>query len=98
MLAEERGFSIGRLVAALVAARPTAAQRAEQVVAARAHAREVIGVEISEFACLDVLGSLRRIAAEKLGPCPAGTPRRHRRHQCRDRTGIGAWGTPTRSR
>ncbi|MFD0268727.1 hypothetical protein ACFVGY_19475 [Streptomyces sp. NPDC127106] len=71
-LAEERGLSIGQLVAALAAAQPTAAQRAEQVDAARAHAREVIGVDVSdeEFASLDVLGNLRRIAAEKVLAVP----------------------------
>ncbi|MFD9418815.1 hypothetical protein ACFWC9_29500 [Streptomyces goshikiensis] len=67
-LAEERGLSIGQLVDALATAEPTAAQRAEQVAAARAHAREVIGIDVSdeEFAALDVLGNLHRIAAEKV--------------------------------
>ncbi|MER7763813.1 hypothetical protein [Streptomyces sp. NPDC097619] len=71
-LAEERGLSIGQLVDALASAEPTAAQRAAEVEAARAHAREVIGVEISdaEFASLDVLGNLRRIAAEKVLALP----------------------------
>ncbi|MFK0254424.1 hypothetical protein [Streptomyces sp. NPDC090445] len=66
-LAEERGLSIGQSADALAAAHPTAAQRAERVAAARAHAREVIGVDVSdeEFASLDVLGNLRRIAAQK---------------------------------
>ncbi|MGW6412823.1 hypothetical protein ACWF95_37565 [Streptomyces vinaceus] len=67
-LAEERGLSIGQLVDTLAAAEPTAAQRAEQVAVARAHAREVVGVDITdeEFAGLDVLENLRRIAAEKV--------------------------------
>ncbi|OAR22812.1 hypothetical protein A8W25_24890 [Streptomyces sp. ERV7] len=71
-LAEERGLNIGQLVDVLAAAEPTAAQKAAQVAAARAHAREVIGVDISdeEFATLDVLGNLRRIAAEKLLALP----------------------------
>ncbi|MFD3701424.1 hypothetical protein ACFWUZ_35925 [Streptomyces sp. NPDC058646] len=71
-LAEERGLSIGQLVDALAALEPTAAQRAEQVAAARAHAREVIGVDVSdeEFAALDVLGNLRRIAADKVLAMP----------------------------
>ncbi|MEV5801848.1 hypothetical protein [Streptomyces collinus] len=45
---------------------------AEQVAAARAHARKVIGVDVSdeEFATLDVLGNLRRIAAEKVLAMP----------------------------
>ncbi|MER7959181.1 hypothetical protein [Streptomyces sp. NPDC096030] len=72
-LAEERGLSIGQLVDALAATQPTAAQRAEQVDSARAHAREVIGVDISneDFASLDVLGNLQRIAAEKVLALPA---------------------------
>jgi predicted DNA-binding ribbon-helix-helix protein len=71
-LAEERGLSIGQLVDALAAAEPTAAQRAEQAAAARVHAREVIGVDVSdeEFASLDVLGNLRQIAAEKILAVP----------------------------
>ncbi|MGW3669008.1 hypothetical protein [Streptomyces sp. NPDC005141] len=71
-LAEERGLSIGQLVDALATAEPTAAQRAEQVSAARAHAREVIGVDVSdeEFAALDVLSNLRRIASEKVLAMP----------------------------
>ncbi|MER6431674.1 hypothetical protein ABT272_28690 [Streptomyces sp900105245] len=72
-LAAERGLSIGQLVDVLVAAEPTAAQRAEQVATARAHARKVIGVDITdeEFATLDVLGNLRRIAAEKVLAMPS---------------------------
>ncbi|MFK0223865.1 hypothetical protein ACIQWN_37500 [Streptomyces vinaceus] len=71
-LAEERGLSIGQVVDALAAAQLTAAQRAEEVAAARTHAREVIGVDVSdeEFAALDVLGSLRRIAEEKVLAMP----------------------------
>ncbi|MFF3159491.1 hypothetical protein [Streptomyces sp. NPDC057910] len=71
-LAEERGLSIGQLVDALAGMQPTATQRAKEVAAARAHAREVIGVDVSdeEFATLDVLGNLRRIAAEKLLAMP----------------------------
>lgn len=71
-LAEERGMSIGQLVDALATAEPTAAQRADQVAAAQAHAREVIGVDVSveEFAVLNVLANLRRIAAEKVLAMP----------------------------
>ncbi|MGY4907271.1 hypothetical protein ACWD9K_36595 [Streptomyces sp. 900116325] len=67
-LAKERGLSIGQLVEALAAEQPTAAQRAERLVADRETVRRVIGVAISdeEFdQAPDVLGNIYKIAAEK---------------------------------
>ncbi|MFC5802589.1 hypothetical protein [Streptomyces formicae] len=67
-LAKERGLSIGQLVDTLAAAQPTAAQRAERLVADRDVVRRAIGVGISdeEFdQAPDVLGNIYKIAAEK---------------------------------
>ncbi|HEY1175764.1 MAG TPA: hypothetical protein VGF17_06375, partial [Phytomonospora sp.] len=47
-LAAERGMTIGRLVEALAAEQPTAAQRAERLAADRAVARRLIGVDLSD--------------------------------------------------
>ncbi|MFF3460532.1 hypothetical protein ACFYXH_40915 [Streptomyces sp. NPDC002730] len=67
-LAKERGLSIGRLVEALAAEQPTAAQRAERLAADREVVRREIGIDISdeEFdQAPDVLGNIYKIAAEK---------------------------------
>ncbi|MDT0450845.1 hypothetical protein [Streptomyces hesseae] len=67
-LAKERGMTLGQLVEALAAEQPTAAQRAERLAADREHARELIGIDISdeEFdEAPDILGNIYKIAAEK---------------------------------
>ncbi|MFD5721558.1 hypothetical protein [Streptomyces sp. NPDC127036] len=67
-LAKERGLSLGQLIEALAAEKPTAAQRAERLAADRDAARRLIGVELSdeEFDdAPDVLGNIYKIAAEK---------------------------------
>ncbi|MBP0459095.1 hypothetical protein [Streptomyces montanisoli] len=68
-LAKEQGKTIGQLVEALAASRPTAAQSAERLAADREAVRGVIGVALDdeEFEqAPDVLGNIYRIAAEKV--------------------------------
>jgi len=66
-LADERGMTLGQIVEAITNEHPTKAQLEERAAVARKHAREVIGVDISdEDLGVDVLGNLRRLAAEKV--------------------------------
>ncbi|MFE5032157.1 hypothetical protein [Streptomyces sp. NPDC056683] len=67
-IAKERGQTLGQLVDELAAQQPTAEQIAERLAADRQVVRDVIGLDISdeEFdRAPDVLGNIRRIAAEK---------------------------------
>ncbi|MEU6199437.1 hypothetical protein [Streptomyces sp. NPDC047061] len=67
-IAKERGLTLGQLVDELAARQPTAEQIAERLAADRQVVRDVIGLDISdeEFdKAPDVLGNIRRIAAEK---------------------------------
>ncbi|MFF5143400.1 hypothetical protein ACFY6U_27315 [Streptomyces sp. NPDC013157] len=67
-IAKERGLTLGQLVDELAAQQPTAEQIAERLAADRQVVRDVIGLDISddEFdQAPDVLGNIRRIAAEK---------------------------------
>lgn len=67
-LARERGLSLGRLVEALAAEQPTAAQRAERLAADRDVVRRLMGIELTDEDFEqgpDVLGNLYKIAAEK---------------------------------
>ncbi|MGW4908500.1 hypothetical protein [Streptomyces sp. NPDC004270] len=67
-IAKERGLTLGQLVDELAAQQPTAEQTAERLAADRQVVRDVIGLDISdeEFdQAPDVLGNIRRIAAEK---------------------------------
>ncbi len=62
-------MSIGRMVEALAAEVPTAAQRAERLAADREYVRTVIGVDISDAEfdqAPDILANIRRIAASKV--------------------------------
>ncbi|NUP31707.1 MAG: hypothetical protein HOU01_08315 [Streptomycetaceae bacterium] len=72
-LAAERGMTIGRLVEALAAEQPTAAQRAERLAADRAVARRLIGVDLSdeEFEeAPDILANIHKMAAAKARATP----------------------------
>ncbi|MFD5542342.1 hypothetical protein ACFWIJ_32130 [Streptomyces sp. NPDC127079] len=67
-IAKERGLTLGQLVDELAAQQPSAEQIAERLAADRQVVRDVIGLAISdeEFdQAPDVLGNIRRIAAEK---------------------------------
>ncbi|MFJ8489862.1 hypothetical protein ACIRBZ_16045 [Streptomyces sp. NPDC094038] len=67
-IAKERGLTLGQLVDELAAQQPTAEQIAERLAADRQVVRDVIGLDISdeEFErAPDVLGNIRRIAAEQ---------------------------------
>lgn len=66
-LAEEHGMTLGQIVEAITKEHPTKAQLEERAAAARKHAREVVGVDMSdEDYRADVLGNLRKIAADKI--------------------------------
>lgn len=69
-------MSIGRLVGALAAEQPTAAQRAERLAADREAVRRMTGVDIrdEEFEqAPDVLGNIYKIAAEKVRAAKGAT-------------------------
>ena len=73
-LAEERGMTLGQIVEAIAKEHPTRAQLDERAASARKHAREVVGVDMSdEDFRVDVLGNLRKIAAEKVLALRSGT-------------------------
>lgn len=74
-LAAERGMTIGRLVEAIAAHQPTAAQRAERLAADREVARRLIGADLSdqEFEeAPDILANIHTMAAAKARATPGG--------------------------
>lgn len=61
-------MSLGKLVEALAAERPTAAQRAERLTADREVTRRLIGIDLSDEQfdqAPDILGNIYTIAAQK---------------------------------